>query len=170
MKQSIKQVGSTLVVGALLTLTGCATVLRGTGHGIGISSQPPGAEVIVDNQIHGVTPVSVKLKRKENHQIVVQMDGYEPYAVMLTRQTSGWVFGNILFGPGVIIGLAVDAIAGGMYTLSPDDVSADLLPAESRASLEEGTLYVVLVPRADPSWQKIGQMTPIGIGEVAATH
>jgi hypothetical protein len=170
MKQSIKWVGSALVVGTLITLTGCATILRGTGHGIGISSQPPGAEVTIDNQILGITPVSAKLRRKDNHQIVIQMEGYEPYAIMLTRQTSGWVFGNILFGPGVLIGLAVDAIAGGMYTLSPGQVSADLLPGKPQASLEEGTLYVVLVPHVDPSWQKVGQMTRTGAEELDETH
>jgi hypothetical protein len=49
-------------------------------------------------------------------------------------------------------------------------VSADLLPAESQASLEEGRLYVVLVPRADPNWQKIGQMTRTGTEELDETH
>jgi hypothetical protein len=166
MKRSIKWVGFALIVGLLPTLHGCATILRGTNHGIGISTQPPGAEVTIDNEIYGITPVSAKLKRKDNHHIVIQMAGYEPYEIMLTRQTSGWVFGNILFGPGVLIGLAVDAISGGMYTLSPDQVSADLPVSKSQAALEEGTLVVVLVPRADPSWRKVGQMTRTVTGEL----
>jgi hypothetical protein len=167
MKRSIKWVGFALIAGLLPTLDGCATILRGTNHGVGISSQPPGAEVIIDNELYGITPVSAKLKRKDNHHIVIQMEGYEPYEIMLTRQTSGWVFGNILFGPGVVIGIAVDAISGGMYTLSPDQVSADLPPGKSQASLEEGALHVVLVPSADPSWQKVGQMKRTVTGEIA---
>jgi hypothetical protein len=163
-------VGSALVVGLLPTLNGCATILRGTGHGIGISSQPPGAEVTIDNEIYGITPVSAKLKRKDNHHVVIQMEGYQPYEIMLTRQTSGWVFGNILFGPGVLIGLAVDAISGAMYSLTPDQVSADLPAAKSEASLEEGTLYVVLVPKADPSWHKVGQMKRIAARVVDETN
>ena len=169
MKRSFKRVGSALTVGLLLTLNGCATILRGTNHGIGISSQPPGAEVTIDNEIYGITPVSAKLKRKDNHHIIIRMEGYEPYEIILTRQTSGWVFGNILFGPGVIVGLAVDAIPGGMYTLSPDQVTAHL-PASTSSALEDGMLHVWLVPQADPHWQKVGQMRRSGIGEPDEDH
>lgn len=157
MKQSYKWIAFALAAGLLPTLTGCATILRGTGHGIGIASQPPGAEVIIDNQSFGITPVSVKLRRKDNHYVVIKMEGYQPYEVMLTRQTSGWIFGNILFGPGVLIGIAVDAISGGMYTLKPDQVAADL-QSTNQAAIEDGSLLVVLVPKADPEWQKIGQL------------
>jgi len=148
---------------ALLLLTpalsGCATILRGTGQGIGIASQPPGAEVVIDNKMYGKTPVSAKLRRKDNHHVVVHMEGYEPYEIILTRQTSGWVFGNILFCIGAPIGLAVDAIAGGMYSLSPDQVNAQLpTEATSGAQQQEGTLYVILVPEADPAWDKVGQL------------
>ena len=140
-------------------LSGCATILRGTGQGIGISSQPPGAEVVIDNKMYGKTPVSAKLRRKDNHHIVVEMEGYEPYEVILTRQTSGWVFGNILFCIGAPIGLAVDAIAGGMYSLSPDQVNAHLpVTATGEVQPREGTLYVILVPEAEPTWEKVGQL------------
>jgi hypothetical protein len=143
----------------LPTLSGCATILRGTGQGIGIATQPPGAEVTVDNKVYGVSPVSVKLRRKDNHHIVVRMEGYEPYEIMLTRQTSGWVFGNILFSIGAPIGLAVDAIAGGMYSLTPDQVNAQLqVTTADNAQEQEGMLYVVLVPEADSAWEKVGQL------------
>ena len=117
------------------------------------------AEVIVDNQSYGITPVSAKLRRKDNHHLQIKLEGYQPYEVMLTRQTSGWVFGNILFGPGVLIGIAVDAISGAMYSLRPDQVSADLQTAQ-KAAVEDGTLFVVLVPNPDPRWEKIGQLQP----------
>jgi hypothetical protein len=144
----------------LAALSGCATILRGTGHGIGIASQPPGAEVIIDNKTYGVTPVSAKLRRKDNHHIVIQLEGYEPYEITLTRQTSGWVFGNILFGLGAPIGIAIDAIAGGMYTLKPEQIEAQLRPSATEAVLEDETLVVFLVPKADPEWRKIGQLQP----------
>ncbi len=159
MKLLCKWIAFALAVGIVPALTGCATILRGTGHGTGISSQPPGAEVIVDNQSYGITPVSAKLRRKDNHHLQIKLEGYQPYEVMLTRQTSGWVFGNIFFGPGVLIGIAVDAISGGMYTLKPDQVSAELQTTQ-KASVEDGRLFVVLVPNPDPRWEKIGQMRP----------
>lgn len=156
----MKWISLALILGLASTFAGCATILRGTGHGIGIASQPPGASVVIDNKEYGVTPVSAKLRRKENHRIVVQLEGYQPYEVVLTRQTSAWVFGNILFGIGAPVGLAIDAISGGMYTLKPDQVDAELQQSAKQADGEAASLYVVLVPKADPSWQKIGQLQP----------
>jgi hypothetical protein len=156
----MKWISLALIVGLAATFTSCATILRGTGHGIGIASQPPGASVVIDNKDYGVTPVSAKLRRKENHRVVIQLEGYQPYEVVLTRQTSAWVFGNILFGIGAPIGLAIDAISGGMYTLKPDQLDADLRPSVTQADGEVASLYVVLVPKADPGWQKIGQLQP----------
>jgi hypothetical protein len=134
--------------------------LRGTGQGIGIASQPPGAEVIIDNKTYGVTPVSAKMRRKDNHNLVIRLDGYEPYEMVLTRQTSGWIFGNILFGPCAPVGIVIDAISGGMYTLKPGQVEAQLRPTSANIVLDEDTLLVFLVPKADPDWRKIGQLQP----------
>ena len=51
MRLGTKWIAWALLAGFFPYLTGCATVLRGTGHGIGISSQPAGAEVVVDNKV-----------------------------------------------------------------------------------------------------------------------
>ena len=68
------------------------------------------------------------------------------------------MFGNILFGPGVLIGIAVDAIAGGMYSLKPDQVHAELQTGAPKVALTEGMLHVILTPKVDPAWVKVGQM------------
>ena len=36
--------------------------------------------------------MTTKLRRKDNHTVVIRLHGYEPYETVLTRQTSGWVF------------------------------------------------------------------------------
>ncbi len=148
--------------GLFFALAGCATIVRGTGHGIGIASQPPGAKVTIDNQEYGRTPVSAKLRRKDNHHVVIQLEGYEPYEIVLTRQTSAWLAGNLVFGPGFPIGLAIDAITGGMYSLKPDQIEAELRPGAHEVASEDGSIYVVLVPKAPPTWEKIGQLQPTG--------
>ena len=160
MKGSTKWIGCGLLAGLLPCITGCATVLRGTGHGIGISSQPAGAEVVIDNKVVGVTPVSAKLRRKDNHHVTIRLDGYEPYEVVLTRQTSAWVLGNLVFGLGAPIGIVIDAAAGGMYTLKPGQIEATLQPEAGEAKLADGHLYVVLVKNVEADWMKIGQLQP----------
>ena len=136
----------------------CATIMHGSSQEISINSQPTGAKVTVDSQPAGNTPVVTHLKRKRTHTVAITMDGYQPFELATTRSTSGWVWGNIVFGG--LIGLAVDAITGGLYNVKPDQVQAQLSKTASQAVLQNGTLYVFLVREPDPSWQRIGQLTP----------
>ena len=48
----------------------------------------------------------------------------------LTPHLSGWAFGKIVFGG--FIGLAVDAISGGLYQFTPDQVVEKCVKATSR--------------------------------------
>ena len=96
---------------------GCASIIHGTTQEIGITSIPIDAEVTVDGGTVGRTPVIADLSRKNQHFVTIELDGYMPYETTITKSASGWVWGNIVFGG--LIGLAVDAISGGFYTLSP---------------------------------------------------
>ena len=69
---------------------------------------------------------------------------------------SGWVVGNILFGG--LIGLAIDAISGGMYKLSPAQVSAQLATAEMSQALSDDGLYIFVVLSPEPTWELIDNL------------
>ena len=86
---------------------------------------------------------------------------HEPFEVVLTRQTSAWVLGNLVFGLGAPIGILIDAAAGGMYTLRPGQIDATLQPGSGKTTVADGNLYVVLVKEVDEDWQKIGQLEPV---------
>jgi hypothetical protein len=141
---------------ALAALAGCATIMQGSKQNVGISSSPTGAQITVDNQAMGVTPVTVPLSRKDSHTVKLALAGYQPYELQLSRKTSGWVWGNLAFGG--LPGLAVDAITGAMYKLTPEDVNGTL--AQGTAMRRGDNLIVRVVLSPDPSWQKIGQLTP----------
>lgn len=142
------------------TLSGCATIMHGSNQPVGISSNPTGAQVFVDNQPMGITPVTATLSRKDHHTVRVEMAGYAPYEMKLTRGVSGWVWGNLVFGG--IPGLAVDAITGGLYKLTPTEVNATL--TRPTATLDGQALMIAVVLSADPSWEKIGQLEPLVAG------
>jgi hypothetical protein len=108
----------------VVAISGCATVVHGTRQEVGISSAPTGAEVWIDNIKVGETPVVAKLRRKDTHTVQLMLPGYQPYETTITRNVSGWVWGNIAIGG--LIGLGVDAISGGMYKLSPEQVTGSL--------------------------------------------
>ncbi|MFH0926664.1 MAG: PEGA domain-containing protein [bacterium] len=146
-----------LVIGIfVISSPGCATIMQGTTQSVGISSMPTGATVIVDNVEKGKTPIVVDLKRKDHHFVKIEMPGYMPYETTFTRSTSGWIWGNIVFGG--LIGLAVDAIAGGLYKLTPTEVQAVLQANQKGAFYKDNALYIAVVLKPDASWEKIGQL------------
>jgi len=141
---------------AVVGLSACATIIHGTEQDVGISSIPTGAKITIDNSERGTTPLVAKLSRKDNHIVRIELPGYQVYETTLTRSTSGWVWGNIAFGG--LVGLAVDAMTGGLYQLSPEQVSAAL--NNGHASLSTGTdgIYVFAALKPDPGWGKVGQL------------
>lgn len=141
-----------------LALGGCCSIIHGTKQDVGISSSPTGAAVKIDNVPNGNTPVVAKLTRKDTHVVHIEMPGYQPFDATITRNVSGWVWGNIVFGG--LIGLAVDAIDGGMYNLTPEQVTATLSANHAAAARTADGVYLFAVLRPDPSWQKVGQLTP----------
>jgi hypothetical protein len=89
--------------------------MQGTKQQIGISSNPSGANVIIDGKNFGNTPLTAELSRKDNHIVKIELDGFLPYETTLTKKVSGWVAGNIIFGG--LIGLAIDAISALFQTV-----------------------------------------------------
>lgn len=131
--------------------------MHGSKQAVGIGSTPTGAEVSVDNTPLGKTPVVATLSRKDHHIVKIDLAGYQPFETAITRSVSGWVWGNIVFGG--IIGLAVDAISGGLYKLTPEQLQATM--AQNVTLSRDGDrlmIAVVLAPEA--GWEQIGQLSP----------
>jgi hypothetical protein len=153
----MRQTVATLVILSLLLVTvGCGSIINGTTQQVGISSNPSSARVSVNGELRGSTPVVLDLRRKNTHFLKLELDGYEPYETTLTRSTSGWLWGNIVVGG--LIGLVIDASTGGMYKLTPQQVSAELRQRSAAVVVEEG-LVIAFAPTADPRWEKVGQLT-----------
>ncbi|MEQ9104972.1 MAG: PEGA domain-containing protein [Rhodothermales bacterium] len=139
-------------------LFGCGTIMQGTTQDIGISSTPSQATIKVNGQQMGTTPAVLDLKRKSTHFIQIELDGYQLFETTLTRKTSGWVWGNLVFGG--LPGLVVDAAAGGMYKLTPDQITADMRLASSMAPGND-IMMIAVVLKANPDWEKIGQLEKV---------
>jgi hypothetical protein len=137
-------------------LGACASIMHGAHQDVGISSSPTGAAVKIDNLSSGNTPVIAKLSRKDNHVVRIEMAGYQPIDLTLTRSVSGWVWGNVVFGG--LIGLAVDAIDGGMYKLSPEQLTASLATKNASVQTVGDGIYVLAVLRPEADWAKVAQL------------
>jgi len=145
--------------GVVLSASGCATIMQGTKQQVAISSTPTGASVRVDTTSFGTTPVTVELRRKDKHIIKITMDGYQPFELSTSRSTSGWVWGNIVFGG--LIGLVVDASTGGMYKIKPEEVQATLAHGSAQVTADKDILYIGVVLEPQPGWERVGTLVRI---------
>lgn len=112
-----------------LSVTGCATMTRGTTQSFVVESSPPGASVETTNGFSCVaTPCTFKMPRKEAFTATVSMPGYvtERHAVDSRMSGGGGaaMAGNILVGG--IIGAGVDASSGALNDLTPNPLIVEL--------------------------------------------
>ena len=143
---------------AVLAVAGCATLENGTTQRIPVTSDPPGAGVLLDGRPAGVTPTSITVSRRNREpEIEVVMDGFTPARQRLERRED-WmtIFWSAFLGSGLIpivgrltvpnedaqagfwhtIGVfalgvlpgAIDFGSGGAFRFRPDRVDADLSP------------------------------------------
>ena len=137
-----------LAIVSPLVALGCATIAHGPHQGIRITSEPPGARVLVKGEDTGITPARVFVKRKDSTVVLrLEKAGYKPVEITLKRATSRWVAGDIawgatlfaigapVMGPGqaaiqgvvyLAITLGVDALTGAVYKLVPGEVHVTL--------------------------------------------
>lgn len=116
------------LVVAVLSGAGCASVVKGPGQAIPITSDPPGAEVWLDDKMIGFTPLTAEVRRKSDHLITIGTEGYLTESVPVIRKMGGAIAGNILFGYIGLIGAGIDAGTGAMYNLSPETIRVKLKP------------------------------------------
>jgi hypothetical protein len=145
-----------LGISAMTSLTSCATIMHGPRQSIGIASNPTNAYIWVDRNYVGNTPMVVEMTRRDNHIVRIELEGYQPYEAVFSRQLSGWVFGNVIYGG--LIGLAVDAVTGSIYRLTPEQVQADMRTNRMAYSKQSDDSYIVIVLEPNPAWEKIGEL------------
>lgn len=134
----------------LVCATGCASILKGTTQKIPISSDPAGADVLVDGSLVGQTPTNVEMKRKHDHLVTIQKTGYRPKSVAVVKDVGGAVWGNIIAGG--LIGWGVDASTGAQYNLTPKTISIALereSSASESASSDDAGIFVTKLKALD---------------------
>lgn len=137
-----------LILGLLVVLTmimfvGCSTIADGTRQQIPINSQPQGADLIITKpvklyNIHGQynrtvedtviiakTPYIFNAKRKEDYSIFLRKLNYEQYSLKTSKRVNPAIFGNILLGG--VIGMGMDMSNGSGSIIMPERVDVILL-------------------------------------------
>lgn len=75
-------------------LSGCATLAHGDHQSVTLYTDPPEADVVIDERVHVTAPGKVSLNRKEDHTARIEKAGYEPMTVRIERSMSNWVYAD----------------------------------------------------------------------------
>ncbi len=93
----------------LLALAGCATIFSSGPTDLNFNSEPEGAQVLVNNEPLGTTPVMLELHANKKYVITFRKDGCKDATVQLdTHVQAGFVILDI-FAP---LGLIIDLVTG----------------------------------------------------------
>ena len=137
-----KAVSRVAMASALMAMSACSTIVKGSDQSITIVTEPNGAQCILardGNTVGAVgrTPGStVVTKSKDDITVTCEREGFMKTSEIVESGASGWSAGNILFGLlGGGIGLIVDSASGAMHQY-PEMIHVALVPESF--STEEG--------------------------------
>ncbi|MGI6495012.1 MAG: hypothetical protein ACOX5G_02805 [Kiritimatiellia bacterium] len=161
----------TMSIALVVFTTSCASIINGGSQMVSLRSMPDGAKVTVLDWRGqavggGSTPTTMMLKRgagfftSAKYRVRFEKDGYVMREVPITGKISGWYVGNFVFG-GLIGWLIVDPATGGMWTLAPEDVHAELAPQQGSVWHDNSGFTVVL--REQVPVEYVNRMKPVAL-------
>ena len=89
-----------MALASALLCPNCATIITRSKQTIPVTSTPVGAKVIVNGVEQGVTPLEIRLVRKQRGQVIrIESPGYNPFEIRPKRTLSfGPILSNFLIG------------------------------------------------------------------------
>lgn len=113
----------TLVIAAVW-FSGCGALFNGGPAKVTFNSQPTGAEVWIDGNRYGTTPLVVDLSKKDSYAVSFQMEGYDEQVRTLSNKVSGtYVVLDVLGG---LFPIVIDAATGSWYVLETDNMQVTM--------------------------------------------
>lgn len=113
-----------VVAGLALLVSGCGALFNSGPAQVMFTSSPNEAEVWINGNRMGVTPVALDLKKNNDYDVTFKKDGYRDSSYTINKQVSaGYVILDVLGG---ILPVVIDAATGSWYTLSDKTVNMNL--------------------------------------------
>jgi hypothetical protein len=123
MEGTMKKVFVLIIVVCFL-IPGCATLFKGISSKLDLNSDPQGAQVFVNGNLMGETPVRIKLESKGTYSIEFKKEGFKTKTFNIQNHVgAGWIVLDILGG---LLPIIVDAATGAWYDLDQTAVNAIL--------------------------------------------
>jgi hypothetical protein len=129
---------ATLTLTALtLLLASCATIFTGTSQKVEFTSEPEGAEILIDGLEMGVTPATIEVKKPammEDRKVTLKLEGYEDKIFVLQKDFQMVSVLNFFTG---MTGFAVDILTGALFYYSPEKYNMELESSEDQVKLKD---------------------------------
>jgi hypothetical protein len=106
---------------AVFLMAGCASVLKGTQQDVKFDSNPEGAQVFIDGDLMGETPLTLNLKKNKYDNIMVKREGYETQNIPLEKKFDGVAIFNIFWDLST-----TDLLTGAIYEYKPNEYYFEL--------------------------------------------
>ena len=122
----MRSIGSLLVLGLVLLTSGCATLFAGGPQTVTFTSNPEGAEVLIDGYPVGRTPCTVQIDRRAfGHRIItMRAPGYATRQFPLNKSINVVAIFNL----SSLLFWATDATSGALISYEPNAYYFELRP------------------------------------------
>lgn len=131
----------------LLLATGCASIIDGRRESVSFSSDPPGAQIIINGKTMGVTPASIFLERSDYDKanVLFKKEGYQDQQAFIQTSLNMWFWGNILCGG--VFGSSTDSASGAMWKFSPNSYYVAMAPLKASQAEWDRFMYERIIRR-----------------------
>jgi len=109
---------------ALITASGCSTIVNGKKQVVSINSNVTDADITVNGLPVGKTPYTGPIERSNKTILNVSKEGYISKTITLDTKFEPIFWGNIIIGG--VLGSTTDASTGAMYKYAPSALQVDL--------------------------------------------
>ena len=122
--RKFKIVAHLMLLVCMLSFSSCALLFNGTKQSVSISSTTPGAKIYVNGNYEGDEFVKMKLKRKNNHTVMVKKEKCDTRTVNIETDVQvGWVVFAALFN---WFAFLTDAPTGAWNSFDRTSISVEL--------------------------------------------
>ncbi|MFC2160621.1 PEGA domain-containing protein [Acidobacteriota bacterium] len=119
-----KTVSILILIPLVFMLLNCATIFKGEFRDIDFGSEPYDAQVIVNGEFMGRTPLKLELRPDTSYTIEFRKAGYKPEVRQIRNKIGvGWIVLDAVLG---LVPVIVDAITGAWYEFDQKTVNAIL--------------------------------------------
>jgi hypothetical protein len=113
-----------LLVFATVSFTSCATLFGPKSHSLSVNSNPEKADVYVNGERMGSTPVKLELDPQKTYSIEYRKDGYKSITKIVKGKIGvKWIVLDILGG---FVPVIVDVATGNWYEFEQEIINGNL--------------------------------------------